>query len=185
MSKTHNVVASFYVPLSHQWEWDKAGFKKPKKRAIRAALHVVIWPTLKRFRKGVEPPNPDVAKAMTCSIAHGKFTHHCYGLVVAEVHLVAGWTSAAILAHELDHAAVELQRYARKVGAKDGRSSCRRKLSEVSAYRIQRLTETIGEELHALGLSFLPAAARTKPLKIGKGGCRCRSRLEEIAGQVK
>ncbi len=174
MSRSHKVVASFELPLSHPWEYEKAQVKKPEKRAYRATLHVVIWPTLKRFRRRAKPPRRKVAAAMLAELRPPHIDGH-FGPTLAELHLVVGWTQASRVAHEIAHAVAILPKKAHHIHRRGWRG-------EVAAYRIERITETLGQELLALGLSFLPAVARTKPLKIAKGGCQHPSCLVEIAG---
>ena len=161
-SDTVKIHQQFFAPLSCSWEYRRAGIRKPDKTAVKATLRIVIWSDLKRFRKYAGGGKKLRARALACCCGPmDKPEKACYGPVMAELHLVVGRTSAAILAHELVHAVGYLPKRA-------GRPHHKSKLGEVAAYRMQRLVETIGQELIAQGFAFQPGAGETKPLKIAR-----------------
>lgn len=143
------VFTSFSLPLSCDWEYRQAGIKHPKRRAYRATLAVVVWPTKRKYRKHASKSKGSKA----CCNYWEKKKHRPKGHAGpyhAEIHLRVGWTTAPIVVHELTHAIGELPKRA-------GRPNDSGKRGEVAAYRMQRLVEAIGRELVAAGLQFQPA----------------------------
>ena len=133
------------IELSHPFDYRAAGYskKKAKKLCKPSALRVIVWPTLKPFRRATG------SKGEACLFSSSDPTKGQaseLGPVIAVMHLAKGrFLNAGTIAHELVHALAVLPR-------EQGDPFDDGKLGEVAAYRMQRLTSAIIDYLEGLGL---------------------------------